>query len=68
MGRKKDPFYRIIAIDESKKTNGPALDLLGSWYPKVNELVINREKLSNWVAKGAQVTAAVAKLMEKTKK
>jgi len=63
MGRKNDPFYRVIAIDESKKTNGKALAILGHWYPKKETVQINEAEIKNWVAKGAVVSPAVKKLL-----
>lgn len=62
LGKKNDHFYRIVAIDEQSKNNGRALDILGYWYPKRDEKTLDKEKLAAWVAKGAQVSATVAKL------
>ena len=36
LGRKKLPFYRIIAIDSRKRQNGPALAQLG-WYDPIKK-------------------------------
>lgn len=67
-GRKKGAFYRIIAVDSSKKTAGKNLEVLGYWNPLKKELKVNSEKLKIWVEKGAQVSATVKKLIEpKTK-
>lgn len=65
VGRKKDPFFRIIAIDESKKNIGKALELLGYWNPRKNDIEVKKEQIKAWVAKGAIVSDAVKKLMEK---
>ena len=63
LGRKKDVFYRIIAIDEAKKNIGYALATLGYWYPKKDTKEIDKKAIAAWVAKGAQVSAAVKTLL-----
>lgn len=66
-GRKKGPFYRIIAVDSSKKTTGANLGILGYWNPAKDEFKIERNKLEEWVKKGAQVSDKVKELTAKTK-
>lgn len=63
-GRKKGAFYRIIAVDSTKKTTGQNLGVLGFWNPAKKDLKIEKEKLQDWVKKGAQVSAAVKKLIK----
>lgn len=65
MGRKKAPFYRIVAVDSEKKNAGIVLDILGTWNPKKKDFVLANEKFNEWVKKGAQVTSTVKKLIEK---
>jgi small subunit ribosomal protein S16 len=67
-GRKKAPFYRIIATDAGKKTTGQSLDTLGTWNPAKKILKVEREKINAWVKKGAQLSATVKKLLGGNKK
>lgn len=62
-GRKKAPFYRIVAVDASKKTVGSYLENLGFWNPAKNELKIDKPLVKAWQEKGAQVSAAVKMLI-----
>jgi small subunit ribosomal protein S16 len=64
-GRKLAPFYRIIAVDSSKKTTGRYLEVLGTWNPAKKELKLEKEKITGWVKKGAQLSATVKKFLEK---
>ena len=64
-GRKKAPFYRIVAVDAKKKATGMGLEFLGTWNPRKKELEVSKEKVSAWVKKGAQISATVKKLIEK---
>jgi small subunit ribosomal protein S16 len=63
LGRKRDPFYRIVAIDESKKVTGAPLAVLGTWNPRENKKTIKEEEVKNWVKRGAKISKAVEKLM-----
>ncbi len=64
-GRKKAPFYRIVAVDATKKTTGEVIEFLGFWNPTKKELKVENEKIKTWIGKGAQISAAVKKLIEK---
>jgi small subunit ribosomal protein S16 len=62
-GRKKAPFYRIVATDSTKKQGGVVLQVLGTWNPAMKELKVKEEELKAWVGKGAQISPAVKKLI-----
>ena len=64
-GRKKSPFYRIVAIDQRRKIKGKSLDVLGFWNPVKDEMEIDQKKLKEWLEKGAQISDGVRKLLEK---
>ena len=64
-GRKKAPFYRIVAVDSSKKTTGKYLQVLGTWNPAKKELKFEKEKIQVWVKKGAQLSPTIKKFIEK---
>lgn len=57
--------YRIIAIDESKRRNGRALEILGFYNPLVKppQISISKDRVAHWVSVGAQLSPAVKKLM-----
>lgn len=64
LGKRNDPFYRIIAIDSQKKREGEALDILGYWHPRENKKKIEQKKIDAWIKKGAQITPGVTKLLK----
>ena len=64
-GKKNAPFYKIVAIESQRKIGGKYLDSLGFYDPSKDEFVINKEKLDKWVEKGAQVSEAVKKLINR---
>lgn len=67
MGRRNVPFYRIVAIDGKKARDGKYIDNLGYYDPRSKNLSLKRDRLEYWIAKGAQPTDTVAKLIEKAK-
>ena len=68
-GAKKRPFYRIIAIDERRQTNGRALEFLGTFDPMPEPEVIHlkKDRIDAWIAKGAQMSPAVKALCRRSK-
>lgn len=63
VGKRNAPFYRIVAIEESKKREGEPIDILGFWDKTKNRVEVNKDKLNKWKKRGAQVTKAVEKLL-----
>lgn len=66
-GVKNKPYYRIVAIDEQRKREGRALDTLGYWYPVRGDFKIDEKKLKDWLARGAQMSPAVRRLIKEQK-
>ena len=58
--------YRIIAIEEGKRRNGRAVEILGFINPlkKPPEVSIKRDRVNYWLGQGAQPTSAVKKLLD----
>lgn len=63
-GKKKNPVYRIVAIEHRRKDGGKALETFGHWHPSANELKVDKKGIEAWVKKGAQVSDAVKNLIK----
>lgn len=63
LGKKNDPFYRVVAIESSKKNGGESLANLGFWNPRENIIKIDKKEVKAWQAKGAQLSDTVKKLL-----
>lgn len=63
LGKRNDPFYRVVAIDSQRKRAGKNLDILGFWHPREDQKKIDTKKIDEWKKKGAIVSPAVVKLM-----
>ncbi|MGM0462455.1 MAG: 30S ribosomal protein S16 [Fibrobacterota bacterium] len=66
-GRKKRPFYRIVAADKRRAATGKFLEVLGTYDPAADPAVftVEKERYSYWVGKGASVSDTVASLYKK---
>jgi len=67
-GRPKNPFYRIVVCDSTKKRDGAVVATLGHYNPKLekNKITVNGEKYNYWLKCGAQPTEIVARLVKKS--
>ncbi len=63
-GVRRDPFYRIVVIDERKQIRGKVLAIAGSWFPRKKTIKINKTVLEKWLKMGAKLSPAVAKLVK----
>ncbi len=66
-GKKGAPVYRLVAIDEHKKRNGRAIEILGTYNPadKANKMTLNKDRINYWLSVGATPTATVGSLLAK---
>lgn len=55
MGKKKQPFYRIVAIDSRAAREGRYIEKLGSYNPLTNpvQIEIKEERALYWLTQGA---------------
>ena len=68
-GRKKRPFYRIVAADCRAPRDGRYIERLGHFDPmkEPNELVVDLERVDYWMGVGADPSETAAKLIEKAR-
>jgi small subunit ribosomal protein S16 len=67
-GAKKRPFYNMVVADSRRSRDGRFVERIGFYNPKAPEgqerLRINRERLTYWKSKGAQLSDTVARLVK----
>ena len=66
MGKKKQPTYRVVAADGRAPRDGRFIEILGHYDPRQEPSVVSLDtgKVDEWLAKGAQPTDRVRKLIE----
>jgi small subunit ribosomal protein S16 len=65
IGAHKKPFYRIIVADSKARRNGPFIEIIGTYDPKVepSKIEVNLERADYWIGKGAQPSVTVQRLL-----
>ena len=68
MGKKKQPFYRIVAIDGRKARDGEYIEQIGYYDPMTvpATVKIDADLAIKWLRNGAQPTDTVKGLLKKT--
>ena len=62
-GKKKQPMYRIVAMDVASRRQGQFLGLVGTYNPLKAMVNIDEEAALLWLNRGAQMTTTVAALL-----
>jgi small subunit ribosomal protein S16 len=68
-GAKKRPFYRIVVADARAPRDGRFVEKIGTFDPMkakddAGRLALDQEKAKSWLAKGAQPTDRVLRLLD----
>jgi len=68
-GAKKRPFYRVVVADARMPRDGRFIERLGTFDPlkkkdDTTRLVLDVERAKAWIAKGAQPTDRVSRLLD----
>ena len=66
VGSKKNPIYRVVVADSRSPRDGRFIEIVGRYNPRTDPSTIDLDqaKIDDWIAKGAQPTAPVAKLIK----
>ncbi len=69
MGRKKQPFYRIVAADSRAPRDGRFIESIGHYNPMLNppEIKIDLERVDYWLGVGASPSETVAGLIKRVR-
>ena len=62
IGKRKQPYYRIVAAHVSVARNGRSLAEVGFYDPMHASVKIDEERAIEWLNKGAQMSETVADL------
>jgi small subunit ribosomal protein S16 len=65
IGGKKDPVWRIVAADQRSPRDGRVIETIGRYNAQTDPstIVIDEERAREWLARGAQPSAQVRKLL-----
>ena len=70
VGRKKQPYYRVVVTDSRNSRSGAYLESLGQYSSTTHpaELRLDLPRLDEWVAKGAEMSDTVRSLVNKARR
>jgi len=65
VGSRKNPVWRVVAADGRSPRDGRVLEIVGRYNPQPDpsEIVLDRERIDHWIARGAQPSDTVRKLI-----
>lgn len=66
IGSKKNPIYRVVVADSRSPRDGRFIEIIGRYNPQTDPSTIELDetKVKEWLAKGAQPSDPVAKLIK----
>ena len=67
VGAKKAPFYHIVVADSRSPRDWKIIEQIGTYNPMTDPstIVLDKEKVADWIQKGAKPTDTVKALIEK---
>lgn len=65
VGARKDPKWRIVVADQRSPRDGRVIETIGHYDAQTSPstIVIDEERARSWLARGAQPTDTVRKLL-----
>lgn len=65
VGAKKQPYYQIVVADSRSPRDGRIIEKIGSFDPRGEQIILDKEKVATWIKNGAQPTDTVKALIKK---
>jgi small subunit ribosomal protein S16 len=64
-GSKKRPFFRVVVTDSRTARDSSFVEIVGHYNPRTKPalVTIDRERITHWVSKGAQLSDTVRTLL-----
>lgn len=65
MGGRKNPIWRVVVADQRSKRDGRVIETVGHYNAQTqpSTIVLDEDKVRSWLARGAQPTDTVRKLL-----
>jgi small subunit ribosomal protein S16 len=68
LGKRKQPYYRVVVADSRSPRDGRIIENIGKYHPRAHPSVIDidEERAVHWLRNGAQPSDPVKVLLQKT--
>ncbi|HEY2632644.1 MAG TPA: 30S ribosomal protein S16 [Solirubrobacteraceae bacterium] len=65
VGARKNPVWRVVVADQRSPRDGRVIETIGHYNPQTepSTIVIDEERARSWLARGAQPSNTVRKLL-----
>jgi small subunit ribosomal protein S16 len=65
IGGRKNPIWRVVVADQRSKRDGRVIETVGHYNAQTNPstIVLNEDRVRDWLARGAQPSDSVRKLL-----
>ena len=65
VGAKKNPIWRVVVADQRSPRDGRVIETIGHYNAQTNPstIAIDEERAKSWLARGAQPSGTVKKLL-----
>jgi small subunit ribosomal protein S16 len=65
VGSRKNPIWRVVVADQRAKRDGRVIETVGHYNAQTepSTIVLDEERIRDWLARGAQPTDTVKKLL-----
>jgi len=65
VGARKNPIWRVVVADQRSPRDGRVIETIGHYNAQTDPstIVIDEERAKSWLARGAQPSNTVAKLL-----
>lgn len=67
MGRKREPWYRLVIMEHSTRRDGCPVEELGYYNPITKQANYKTERIIFWLSVGAKPTKTVEAILVKSK-
>jgi small subunit ribosomal protein S16 len=65
IGGRKNPVWRVVVADQRAKRDGRVIEIVGHYNAQTDPstITLNEDRVRDWLARGAQPTDTVRKLL-----
>jgi small subunit ribosomal protein S16 len=65
VGSRKNPIWRVVVADQRSPRDGRVIETIGRYNAQTDpsEIVLDEDRVRHWLARGAQPTETVRRLM-----
>lgn len=63
VGKKNQPNFRVVLAEKTAPVKGKFIEILGYYNPRLKTRSFNKERILDWLSKGAKASATVHNLL-----